>query len=118
MDCGFILKGFEPDTKSIFSNAKLFISPSLEPHGIPVKLKLASSYGVPCLVTKELGAQLNWRHNIDAFISENELDFIEILVNLLENDETRYDLANKLRYSSSAKNNFSDFKRSVLTVLS
>ena len=117
-ECGFILKGFEPNTRSIFSNAKLFISPSLEPHGIPVKLKLASSYGVPCLVTKELGAQLNWRHNIDAFISENELDFIEILVNLLENDETRYDLANKLKYSNSAKNNFSDFKRSVLTVLS
>jgi len=64
-----------------------------------------------------LGAQLNWRHNIDAFISENELDFIEILVNLLANDETRYDLANKLKYSNSAKNNFSDFKRSVLTVL-
>jgi GT2 family glycosyltransferase len=116
-DCGYILKGFEPDTKSIFANAKLFIAPSLNPRGIPIKLKLASSYGVPCLVTKELGAQLNWKPNVDAFISNNELDFIEILVKLLKNDEIRYSFAENLRKSNSTLNYFIDFKRSVLAVL-
>jgi GT2 family glycosyltransferase len=115
--CGYILKGFEPNTKSIFMNAKLFISPSLNPQGIPIKLKLASSYGVPCLVTKELGAQLNWKSNIDAFISNSELNFIEILVNLLKNDEIRYNFAVNLRESNSTLNHYISFKKSILTVL-
>jgi hypothetical protein len=90
---------------------------NLKPRGIPIKLKLASSYGVPCLVTKELGAQLNWKPNVDAFISNNELDFIEILVKLLKNDEIRYNFAENLRKSKSTFNYFIDFKRSVLAVL-
>lgn len=115
---GFILRGFEPDSNSIFSNAKLFISPSLDPQGIPLKLKLAKSYCVPCLVTKELGVQLNWRNNIDAFISENGLDFISTLINLLENDQIISDLANKLKLSNSNTAEYSEFKESILSILS
>lgn len=115
---GFNLKGTKISMNDILLNAKIFIAPSLNPRGLPLKLKTARLYNIPCVITEVLARQLDWKNNVDAFIASNEYDFIEIILNLLRNDELRIAFAKKLKLENNAEENHVSFKKSVLGLLS
>jgi hypothetical protein len=102
----------------ILLNAKIFIAPSLNPRGLPLKLKTARLYNIPCVITEVLARQLDWKNNIDAFIASNEYDFIEIILKLLKNDDFRITFAKKLKLENNAEENYVSFKKSVLGLFS
>ena len=115
---GFNLKGTKISMNDILLNAKIFIAPSLNPRGLPLKLKTARLYNIPCVITEVLARQLDWKNNVDAFIASNEYDFIEIILNLLKNDEFRITFAKKLKLENNAEENYASFKKSVLGLFS
>jgi O-antigen biosynthesis protein len=115
---GFNLKGTKISMNDILLNAKIFIAPSLNPRGLPLKLKTARLYNIPCVITEVLARQLDWKNNVDAFIASNEYDFIEIILNLLKNDDFRITFAKKLKLENNAEENYVSFKKSVLGLFS
>jgi GT2 family glycosyltransferase len=115
---GFNLKGTKISMNDILLNAKIFIAPSLNPRGLPLKLKTARLYNIPCVITEVLARQLDWKNNIDAFIASNEYDFIEIILKLLKNDDFRITFAKKLKLENNAEENYVSFKKSVLGLFS
>ncbi len=59
------LHGSVGDLRPLYNNAKLFIAPTRYAAGTPYKLYETASYGLPCVATDLLAAQLGWQDGKD-----------------------------------------------------
>jgi glycosyltransferase involved in cell wall biosynthesis len=63
------------DLTDLYNNARLFVAPTRFSAGIPHKVHEAAAHGLPVVATHLLGSQLNWQHERELLLADNEQDF-------------------------------------------
>jgi glycosyltransferase involved in cell wall biosynthesis len=80
---GIEVLGLVPDLGSLANNQRIFIAPTRNAQGIPIKVLEAASYGIPSVITAILAQQLQWQNEREALIANSPSDFASAIERLL-----------------------------------
>jgi O-antigen biosynthesis protein len=83
-----VVLGSIPDLSFLFENTRVFIAPTFRGAGIPHKIHLASSNGLPTVTTPLMVSLLNWENR--GIVSEAETvdEFVASIQDVYTNEET------------------------------
>jgi GT2 family glycosyltransferase len=81
---GVLLTGFVPDLTPLYDQSRVFVAPHRFAAGAPLKVIEAMAAGLPCVVSKLLGDQLELTDGVDALVARNAADFREKSTRLYE----------------------------------
>jgi GT2 family glycosyltransferase len=69
-------EGLVDDLDALFARARLFLAPTRYAAGVPHKVHLASSYGVPTLTTSLIAEQIGWSEQKAFLVADSPVEFV------------------------------------------
>lgn len=72
------------DLTDLYNGARLFIAPTRFAAGIPHKVHEAAAQGLPVVATTIIGKQLEWRHERELLLADDEQGFAHACVRLYQ----------------------------------
>ena len=86
--------GFQPYSKLIkyLSKAQIFVAPMIYGTGIKMKILEAMSWGLPVVTTLKGITGINVKHNKEVMVAKNDEEFIDLTLELKNNDKLRQKL--------------------------
>lgn len=72
-----VYKGLVDDLPQLFSRARLFVAPTRYAAGIPHKVHLASSFGIPALTTSLIAEQIGWAGQEALLLADTPAEFAD-----------------------------------------
>ena len=83
------VKGWVKDIRDVYCSGKIFLAPMSIGSGLQNKLLEAMALGIPCITSQLSNNSLGGTHMKNIIVSDSINDFINQIVYLLENKETR-----------------------------
>jgi len=97
--------------------AKVFIAPNLVSQGIPLKVHLAASYGLPSVIMPQLAIQLGWANGIECLTGSNITELLKAINRLCSNEELWNQIHLNLTNRIMKENSFEAFEDSLFKIL-
>ena len=103
---GFVkFLGLVDDLPGLFSRTRVFIAPTRYAAGVPHKVYLASSFGVPSITTSIVAEQMGWSSNKAVLVANHGLEFARMIASCYEDfslfDEARVRMASAFKRDCS-----------------
>jgi sugar transferase (PEP-CTERM/EpsH1 system associated) len=90
-----IVTGWVEDISEYYSRSKIFIAPMQIGTGLQNKLLEAMAMKLPCITSELANNALGATHNEDILIGNNEIEYTEHIVRLIENVNLQKEIAQK-----------------------
>ena len=95
----------------------LFVAPTRYAAGIPHKIHLASSFGVPTITTSLIAQQMKWESNEALLIADNPEHFASVIESAYGNSSLLLDCRNNMLEAFKAECNEHLFDRNIKAML-
>ncbi|MFM7312098.1 MAG: glycosyltransferase [Cyanobium sp.] len=89
-------RGLVDDLSSLFAQARLFLAPTRYAAGIPHKVHLASSYGVPTLTTRLISEQIGWDRQQAFLLADTAEEFVAAIATAYSYPDQLQDIRRKM----------------------
>lgn len=91
------LRGWIDDIRDAYAESRVFVAPLFTGAGVQNKILEAMSMEVPCVTTKVVNASLNAAQDTQIYLAENEHQFIEKIMLLLQDGQVSSRIAAEAR---------------------
>jgi hypothetical protein len=96
----------------VFRDARIFVSPTFNSNGIPFKLDLAGSFGIPSIISSDLANKLSWEIGVDCLAADTPLEFVSCIDSLLEDNKLSEKISNNI-YNKVSGNSYEKLKEKL-----
>lgn len=87
------LWGFVPDIRSIYDSCRVFVAPTRIGAGVPLKVHEAMSFGIPCVTTSLVAAQLDG--DAPVLAADTAQEFVRQIQRLYTDEKLWHDIREK-----------------------
>ncbi len=92
-----IVTGWVEDIRPFYNRAKVFIAPMQLGTGLQNKILEAMSMSLPAVISSHAAKGINANPDVEIFISDSTNEFVEKVLNLLNNEELAMNVGNNAR---------------------
>ena len=82
-----VFTGFVKELSHLYDRCRVFVAPHRFAGGVPLKVVEAMAAGIPCVVSKLLGHQLEVADGAEALVADDARDFAEKAIRLYHDAE-------------------------------
>lgn len=90
-----IVSGWMDDIRDAYNNSKIFVAPMRIGSGLQNKLLEAMAMELPCITSSLVAGGLKAQHNVHLMVEDNNQEFAQIVLRLLDDHATAEELAGK-----------------------
>lgn len=116
---GFVeFVGRVDDLEALFGRSRAFIAPTRYAAGVPHKIHLASSFGLPTISTTIVAEQMGWLEDGSILTADSGLAFARAMIECYNNYESFEAVRRRMIRSFNRDCSLETFKRNILQILS
>jgi GT2 family glycosyltransferase len=110
--------GLVDDLELLFQGARLFLAPTRYAAGIPHKVHLASSYGVPTITTSLIAEQIGWKNKQALLLADTPREFADAVRLAFSDPESLRQVRSNMIRAFNNDCNPQSFDRSIQAIIS